>query len=577
MEVTFTNANPGDTGESFLIRFDGGDDPAACFLVDSGAGVDVDSLLDDGDRLAGIFLTHAHIDHYRTLPENHRPEVPVYVSPDTERLLPPVLRSNADLLDLHGDVEPVLNHVRAIGDEWVRIAPAVEVRPVPTGHAPGACGFVVRFDDGVAHHMLITGDFTRRAVAGNPGISLGYPADIEAVFFNSASASHDGTDALTDSLNDVIEGVLSGGPTLVATDALVGVQYAHLIAEINAKRSLDATITLAGQTATLHERLDRDRGSIRTVPEFDATDDVFDGTDVCIAGPSTLSGASSQRLHNAIKDDPTARTIAIGNIERKRDDPKGVDRYPHVSHPSRERAEEVIEALFPKETIIEHGNFARYGTVFDFSYTWSCNRDVPHRLYGDGEWHPPGWVGRSTCRTVESRQYGDPSPPVAVSDDERADDEWPSVETTVTNVAAEGVDTDDLPGGRRDGRASPTKYSTDNCEGGDSGAEATDTSGRFRTATADGGAVASSASATAAQSEGVSDDPDTRVERERLARAAEVFLDRVRPDEGDGECEFAHATVSVTDAGDYLLRIDGDSLDMELEDQESVTASIHTD
>lgn len=106
MRVSFQNANLRGGNESTLLRFTDGD-TGAVLLVDSGAGVDLDSTLAAGEYLNGILLTHAHIDHYRTLGKNVRHNAPIYTSPATaavlERALPEAQQDN----DL-GDVDAVL-------------------------------------------------------------------------------------------------------------------------------------------------------------------------------------------------------------------------------------------------------------------------------------------------------------------------------------------------------------------------------------------------------------------------------------------------------------------------------------
>jgi len=46
----------------------------------------------------------------------------------------------------------------------------LNIKPVPAGHTPGATGFYIEFEhNDEKETILITGDFTRRSVAGYSG------------------------------------------------------------------------------------------------------------------------------------------------------------------------------------------------------------------------------------------------------------------------------------------------------------------------------------------------------------------------------------------------------------------------
>lgn len=585
MKISFTNANPRSTGESFLLKFDSSaTESTECILVDSGADVDVSSLLDEDDHLAGILLTHAHSDHYLTLPVNSS-EVPIFTSPNTARLLPSVLQANADPLGIDGDIEDVLENTRPV-DEWVQVIPNVDVRAVPAGHAIGACGFVLCIDDVEdieEQHILVTGDFTRRPVAGNAGLPLGYPAEIDAVFFNTAMDNR-GTEPLTESLNEIVESVLGGGPTLVAADGLVGLQYAHLITGIAEERNLNITIALVGQAASLYDCLDRDHHAITTVPCFDdeRRHEILSQNDVCIAGPNSLQSGSSKCLFEKVEDNPCARVVAVGSSVSEAGDPANISRYPYVGHPSRERGEDVVKALHPKEIVIEHGNFDRYGTIFDFGYTWARDDSTNYTLYEDGSWCPPEWVGETTRRRVEAAHYGNGMGGISVDNDELYTEMWPSVEATVTTPEEEGVDLDQVAGNINQGKADTTqseaKYSTASAEQAGCSSERKVLS--TMVATSDGGTTqVGTGVGTETKPHSSRSSCIEQVERKRLVEATEDFLNKIRLPEngGSSDCETVSATVLETEDGELLLQIDENNLDIDIAHQQTVTASIHLD
>ncbi|MCH7661576.1 MAG: MBL fold metallo-hydrolase, partial [Euryarchaeota archaeon] len=88
MNIGFRNANPRHGDESYYITIeDGIDGQRACLLVDSGPGVRVERDLGSDEYLAGILLTHAHLDHYRTLGENVRDGAKIHTSPSTAAIV----------------------------------------------------------------------------------------------------------------------------------------------------------------------------------------------------------------------------------------------------------------------------------------------------------------------------------------------------------------------------------------------------------------------------------------------------------------------------------------------------------
>src|SRR6056297_2737228 len=163
MNLSYQHANPATGGGSYLLRFtDATLDRTPCLLVDSGVGVDLDSLLSDDEYLAAVLLTHAHLDHYASLADSLRDGAPVYTAEPTANVLENVLTEGEKNYEI-GATGSVADAIEPL-DDWQTIVPEVEVAPVPAGHTPGAAGFVVRFHDGSrTNHLLFTGDFTMRS------------------------------------------------------------------------------------------------------------------------------------------------------------------------------------------------------------------------------------------------------------------------------------------------------------------------------------------------------------------------------------------------------------------------------
>jgi len=311
MRVSYQHANVTSGNESTLLRFTTDDGTRACILADAGDGVDVDSMLADDEYLNAILLTHAHIDHYRTLAKNVRHSAPVYTSPATAKLLEQTLPEATKDNDL-GDISVALDALEPI-DEWTPILPTLDVRPIAAGHTLGASGFILRFRDGTVSdgllspekHVLITGDFTIRPCAGFPGLETAYPFDIDCVLLN-ASYDESYTTALNESLDTVLERALAGSKVVVATSSLTGVQYAILLARLTATLEREVPITLVGQTAKQYIALGYDEPAVTPCEVFERPENVLDNGSVAITGPESPTTGSSSRLFTAVSDDPGA-------------------------------------------------------------------------------------------------------------------------------------------------------------------------------------------------------------------------------------------------------------------------------
>ncbi|MFC7078779.1 MBL fold metallo-hydrolase [Halorussus caseinilyticus] len=288
MNLSYQHANPSKGGGSYLLRFrDVTRDRTACVLVDSGVGVDLDALLGDDEYLAAVLLTHAHLDHYATLADSLRDGAPVYAAEPTAKVLEDVLTEGEKNYEI-GTTESVTDAIRPL-DGWQTLVPDVEAAPVPAGHAPGAAGFVVRFHDGSrANHLLFTGDFTTRRVAGYPGFRTDLPVDVDALFVN-VSTTDDFEETLTESLFTIIERARAGSSVLVTASALTAVHYAYLLGHLGERLNQSTPITLAGQAAKLYADFDYDVPNVETVPVFDSANDLLERGAVTFAGPEVPS------------------------------------------------------------------------------------------------------------------------------------------------------------------------------------------------------------------------------------------------------------------------------------------------
>ncbi|SDQ66307.1 MBL fold metallo-hydrolase [Natronobacterium texcoconense] len=451
MHVSYQNANPRRGNESTILRFTDGD-AKAVLLVDSGDGVDLDSLLAADEYLNGVLLTHAHIDHYRTLGKNVRHNAPVYVSPATGTILEHSLSEARKDNDL-GDVDAVLDSIEPIG-EWTPVLEGLEIRPVPAGHTPGAAGFLVRFretfgpkGDDVAsiisdeRYILVTGDFTTRPCAGFPPLPTSFPVDVDAVFLN-ASTNETTIEQRNEALQTILERAYGGSRVVVAASALTGVQYALLLAAIAAELDRSLSITVVGQTARVLDALDIERPEIESCAVFDRPSDVLEAETVTIAGPDSPTTGSAKRLLLAIHDRPADAFVQLATDDSEPISNANCSTYAFRSdnHPSRDELDEVVRAIAPKHLVVKHASGYRLDTFqrrYDRCFTWAPDDGVSRVLYEDGEWSKPGWISESAARRIRHRQWktnGDR--PLATDDDSM------SLLRQPVDPDAEGVDVD---------------------------------------------------------------------------------------------------------------------------------------
>lgn len=393
MQISFHHANPAAGNESFLLRFDRDTDETPCVLVDAGHGVDLDALLTPDDRLVAICLTHAHLDHYAEIAAAHRDGVPILTTPATAALL-------GDVFDVAGaeyDVETTSAVTDAITpiEDWTEVAAELEVHPVPAGHVPGAAGFLVRVADGdQSHHLLATGDFTRRSAAGFPGFDAAGFVDVDALFLTGAT--NDGfEDALTDALGTALEHAHGGAPTLVTTSGLVGVHAAYLLSALGDEFDLRVPIRVVGQVAKLYDALEYNCRGVESVPYFMDTDECLEPGMITIAGPEIPTERSSGRLFGVLKENSNACVVQlVGSGE----DPLTtgactIHDYKLINHPTRETLVDVHDAIDPTQTVITHSHGGAQSEFNDLSsVVWGAGDTDEYTLFDGRSWRLPPWM-----------------------------------------------------------------------------------------------------------------------------------------------------------------------------------------
>ncbi len=273
MRVSYQHANVHSGNESTLLRFTAEDGTRACVLVDAGDNVDVESMLADDEYLNAILLTHAHIDHYRTLARNVHHSAPIYTSPATASILEqalPEARRTTTLAKFRWhsrrSTQSTSGRRSSPRSRFDRSRPDTRLVQL----------FVLRFRDENSsddpftgdQYLLVTGDFTTRPCAGYPGLETTYPFDIDCVLLN-VSSDDEYTTALNESLETVLERAFAGSQVVVATSSLTGVQYATILAHVATALERELPITLVGQAAKLYNALEYDDPGVTTHEVFE--------------------------------------------------------------------------------------------------------------------------------------------------------------------------------------------------------------------------------------------------------------------------------------------------------------------
>ncbi|WP_137286068.1 MBL fold metallo-hydrolase [Halorussus salinisoli] len=409
MNLSYQHANPSKGGGSYLLRFrDPPHERTACVLVDSGVDVDLDALLDDDEYLAAVLLTHAHLDHYASLADSLRDGAPVYAAEPTANVLEDVLTEGEKNYEI-GATGSVADAIEPLSG-WKTLVPDVEVAPVPAGHAPGAGGFVVQFHDGSwANHLLFTGDFTTRRVAGYPGLQTDLPVDIDALFVN-VSTTDDFEEALSDSLFSIVERVQAGSSVLVTASALTAVHYAYLLGHLGERLDESVPVTLAGQAAKLYADFGYDVPNVEAVPVFDSPTDLLERGTVTFAGPEVPSEGSACRLFGAIEDDSSATLVQLtgGATDPVETAACTVYDFEVANHPPLAVIVELVDRLDPVHVVAGHGPrraLRNFRGRYDERFVWASDDDREQTLYADGRWSPPPWLSETAVQSIRAQDW----------------------------------------------------------------------------------------------------------------------------------------------------------------------------
>ncbi len=442
MNLSYHHANPTGGNESFLLRFQSTQtDAPTTILVDAGAELELDRILNPGETIDAVCLTHAHSDHYQSLNQCVDPHTSVYTSPATAKIIGDVF----DIATQQTGVEADDSMVAAIEpvDEWTSVGSEVAFHPVPAGHVPGAVGYLFRFekDQGVdTGYILATGDFTLTRAGGYPGLPLESIQDVDVLFLTVATSSNFSSE-LSEALGIALQQAHSGMQTLVTTSGIVGVHVAYLLGALIERFELGVRVRVVGQAAKLYERLEYEADAVRPVPEFSHTDEALGRGIITIAGPDVPSERSSGRLYGVLRDQPDACVVQlIGSGQSPiRSGQCTVHDFRIVNHPEYDALESVHESANPQHTVITHTHRGA-GNQFNHlnSNVWSPSDSGEYTLYANGQWRAPPWApnGGRTPTQATTQSVG-----ALTETDLFSDVDLPSLSRSPTvDLPAEGID-----------------------------------------------------------------------------------------------------------------------------------------
>lgn len=360
-------------------------------LVDPGPGVDIDRLLGEDEYLTGVFLTHLHADHYATLGENIRDGAPVYTSQTNIDLLDIAIDDANQFANTTIDKSAIERSTKAV-DGVVTIGGSIKVNGVPAGHTPGAIGFHMEISSGGSTEtILITGDFTRRPVAGYPGLP---PVEADLVVL-TGTTEDDFEGNLTKAVSTTIRQGLSGSPALVTATGLNAVHFAAVLGSAIQKSDVEMGVSVVGKAAKMLNKLSITPPHVTSIPNYEP-DQVLEENAITITGPELPTGGGAETLFSQIKADPNAGVVILSGDEEVDIGPYKctVNQFRFSNHPTETAVDEYVELVNPREIYVTHqkgADLRRYRDKYD-AIVWAPRERKTNTVYRDGDWVAPFWV-----------------------------------------------------------------------------------------------------------------------------------------------------------------------------------------
>ncbi|MEZ3117899.1 MBL fold metallo-hydrolase [Halobaculum sp. MBLA0147] len=452
MDIEFQPLNPGEGNQSFRLCISVLDEETE-FLVDPGFGFETERV--PQRSVDGILLTHAHADHYYSIGDVAGPDTRVFTSPTTADLLPIAYDRSS-----HGELRS--EWIVGLRD-WVHFGNHVAIAPVPSGHAPGAVGFLIRVT-GVqdATTILVVGDWTPTPLGGQPPLPVSEleKLEIDILFASVATGDCDIQRSAGSTVGQMLAAAADGNRVVVPVPGPLGAQVGSQIARVSEELAIDVSTTAVGRVGKLLGATERIGAGVETVPVFGDPEDVVDEGQITLAAPADGRGGSANAVLNYV-DTPDRRDGSVvyqfPDYSSRVADVVGtpVTDARIATHPTTEAIGELIDTLQPVHTVGTHlrrggSEFERFDSIF-----WSAHDAEVYTLVENGQWQYPRWMGKGLhSRTHDTDTTVDPTDRVAPED-------WRDRDVSVWDEISERETRRVLPVGEAQRDQTHTEFATD--------------------------------------------------------------------------------------------------------------------
>jgi Cft2 family RNA processing exonuclease len=335
------------------------------------------------DRIAGVFITHAHYDHCAALLylSTLLPNIPIYCTPKTADALEFILEDSINVAAksmctepfLSSQIKSLLNIVPVEVGKEVKMGD-VTVRVLDAGHVPGSCSFLFEGPEG---KVLYTGDIgpggTR--LSGEPQPEKADIVICEGTYLNQPL--HPPREQEEERLAKAItETVKRKGKILIPAFAVGRAQEMKaLLEELRAKKKIpDVPIRLYGLAEMISDVVLQSGEEEGGTEERTLQEEVEDEKPaVIVASSGMLRGGASSYLIQFIGQDPKSLCAIVGHqdeespgrelLEKKmrgeKPLPCEVEGFGFSAHADEEGLEKYILSCQPKLVIFIHREYAR--------------------------------------------------------------------------------------------------------------------------------------------------------------------------------------------------------------------------
>jgi Cft2 family RNA processing exonuclease len=362
------------------------------------------------DRLDAAVITHAHLDHCGALPllVRDRPEVPIYCTPPSAKLIVSALTDHAAMgggLAGGAPIHEVNKRLVPVPFGKPFEVGNAEITLTESGHILGAASVLLRSGPATVFH---TGDICMEDHFSIPSARLPEVRDIDLLIMEATLADQK-PQPFSESIKKMIEVINDtvlerGGTVLIPTYALGQAQeiilgLKHYGQEYDLDR--DVFIYVDGSVVTTSERLYAEQlgymkpylqhtdpkelffsENIRAVANDDkARERILSNPCAIIASPVTMQGGASafyrKRLEKSVKNAvilPSNAASSYGTHHAAGEEEQWrVERVSFAAHCTQDELLEITEKLSPRQIILIHGSKRR---ISDLAFRLAPNHKI---------------------------------------------------------------------------------------------------------------------------------------------------------------------------------------------------------